>query len=571
MGEVYLARPADAPGAPPIVVKLLHEHLVTDDRMRAMFFHEARLGSLLVHPNIARIHDYGEHEGVLYLTMEYVAGLALSSILRRTRGQIPLAVALHLTAEVANALGYAHKALGPDGEPLHVVHRDISPQNIMLGRDGSVKLIDFGVAKSAAQDYRTKTGVLKGKLAYMAPEQFRGHVSHVSDVFALGIILFETVSGRRLFRRNTEAETFAAILSDPVPPLGVHDEYDRVLAPVLERALARDPEARYADAHALADDIRAAAARLGVRGSPAEVANVVIEAAGTTRAAAPSHDVASSDPEGGTPSGLRVRSKDAWSDLSSHDGLVDDAATVSSESSLGAAAPAADPRPPPIEGAPTLLYRGRSSPGTTPPTFAAPPTEETTPPRRRFGVAVLLLAVVAAGAAVAFLSVEPLLVPRSDAGSSPDPPASTAAVPPEAIDEPTNVEPDVEADVEARPNETPTASTEPPDQPEPAVTATTEEGTVEPASPMRRAPSPRRPSMAAVAAAESGEGQLFVNTDPWTTVRLGSRNLGQTPINGATVPAGRHVLVLRESNGTTHRVPVRIAPNRATKRFIELR
>ena len=166
------------------------------------------------------MYSFGEEEGTYYIAMEWVNGKPLSKIIRNARehGGLPIPVALKIIAQVADALDYAHRACDAKGEPLGIVHRDVSPQNIMVSYDGAVKLLDFGIAKASSHSTRTEAGVIKGKFAYMSPQQCVGEpIDGRADVFALGVCLFEALTGKNPFRRKTEFETMTMIVGDPTP------------------------------------------------------------------------------------------------------------------------------------------------------------------------------------------------------------------------------------------------------------------------------------------------------------------------------------------------------------------
>ncbi len=257
MAEAFLALSGELPGLRTlVVVKRILPHLAANDQFVRMFLDEARIGALLDHPNIPRIIEVGHDEDGYFLAMEAVPGKTLSAILRRaSRRQRPLgqADAAFIVGRAAAALGYAHAHTDADGQPLNIVHRDVSPENILVSFEGAVKVIDFGIASAHGRISQTQVGGLKGKVEYMSPEQASGApVDHRSDVFSLGVVLWEALSGRHLFRRETELAVMRAITSEPIPP----PSGPRPIAPRLERivmtALARAPEDRFQDAHEMA-------------------------------------------------------------------------------------------------------------------------------------------------------------------------------------------------------------------------------------------------------------------------------------------------------------------------------
>ncbi|MDP1825983.1 MAG: serine/threonine-protein kinase [Archangium sp.] len=257
MGEVLLARIAGQQGFEKLlVIKRILPNLAEEDEFCTMFFDEARIAARLNHPNIVQIFDMGEVEGAHYLAMEYVAGDDLRRLQRhavRLGKTIPLGVTCRIIADAAAALDHAHKARDASGQPLGLVHRDVSPQNVLVGFDGAVKLIDFGVAKAAGKIQQTAAGVIKGKLSYMSPEQASGaEIDHRSDVFSLGVLFWESVTGTRLFKADNEPLTLHQVRACKVPPPST---VNRALPPELDDiilgVLQREPEARKYDAMSL--------------------------------------------------------------------------------------------------------------------------------------------------------------------------------------------------------------------------------------------------------------------------------------------------------------------------------
>lgn len=256
MGEVHLARQVGEEGFEKLlVVKVLLPHLVEDEEFVRMFKEEARIAATLNHPNIAQLFDHGEEEGHIYAAMEYVHGEDIVRVWKAARKAgkpVPLAIAARIAAEAAAGLDYAHKAVDASNRPLNLVHRDVSPQNILVTFDGGVKLIDFGIAKAVGSSTQTATGVLKGKYAYMSPEQAEGlPIDHRSDIFALGVVLYEMLTSLRLFKRDTETQTLRAVVTCEVdPPSTINPEIDPELDAILLKALSKNPDKRFQDAQA---------------------------------------------------------------------------------------------------------------------------------------------------------------------------------------------------------------------------------------------------------------------------------------------------------------------------------
>ncbi len=262
MGSVYLGRVEGAQGfRKPVAVKLIHRHLMDDPGAVESFVREAKLVVRLSHPNIVQVLDFGQH-GTQYLTvLEYVHGHDLSTLtkyLGLTKRAFEVEHTAFLVYQVLRGLDFAHRLKGDDGAPLGLVHRDISPQNILISTDGQVSLTDFGIARIQTEATKTSPGDLKGKLAYMSPEQVSGkRVDHRSDLFSVGIVLYELLSGERLFHSESEPQTIMRVHQAEIPdirekrqglPEGVNE--------VLSKALARDPEDRYQSAGDFATDVR---------------------------------------------------------------------------------------------------------------------------------------------------------------------------------------------------------------------------------------------------------------------------------------------------------------------------
>lgn len=251
MAEVFLAARRDEPERGLLVVKRILPHLQSKDDFLQMFIDEGELTSRLNHPNLVSVKDHGEADGMHFIAMEHVDGLSLSGI-QRTQGDRALdhALGCWIIAESCEGLAYAHSLKDDDGQPLNVVHRDISPDNILLSRGGEVKLADFGVAKAALQLTKTRPGQIKGKLSYMSPEQgMRLKVDRRSDVFSLGIVLYELTTGKRLFDAASEVEVLRALYQrEYTPPEQLVPGYPPWLAAIVNKALKWDPDGRYDDA-----------------------------------------------------------------------------------------------------------------------------------------------------------------------------------------------------------------------------------------------------------------------------------------------------------------------------------
>jgi eukaryotic-like serine/threonine-protein kinase len=257
MATLYLAQRTGAAGfAKQAAVKVVHPHLADDPSFVEMFLDEARLSARIDHPNVVHVYELGEgDDGMFYLVMEYVDGCSLAQLLRalaRAGRKLTPELATWIAMRVAAGLHAAHELPGPGGERLGVVHRDVSPQNILLAHRGYVKLIDFGIAKARGRSHQTSTGLVKGKFRYMSPEQAGNQpVDARTDVYALGIVLWEMLTMRRLFQADDELLLLEQIRKPQVqPPSEVASDVPEALDAVVMQALAPDPDARFPTAHA---------------------------------------------------------------------------------------------------------------------------------------------------------------------------------------------------------------------------------------------------------------------------------------------------------------------------------
>lgn len=250
MAEVYLARQGELSGFKTlVVVKKVLPHLAVKSDFIAMFLDEARIASMLDHPNVVRITEVGRTDNEYFLAMELVQGKPLAAILQQSekaKTPIPHTLGALIVANAAAGLHHAHQLTDASGNLLGLVHRDVSPQNIMVSFEGSVKVIDFGIARALGRLGDTNSGSLKGKLGYMAPEQARGEsVDARADIFSLGVVLWECVAGRRLFLRENELATLRAVVYEPIPSVSKFVEVDPALDAIIRRSVARNVEERF--------------------------------------------------------------------------------------------------------------------------------------------------------------------------------------------------------------------------------------------------------------------------------------------------------------------------------------
>jgi eukaryotic-like serine/threonine-protein kinase len=257
MAQIYLARQLGVQGFEKLlVVKRILPHLAENEDFITMFLDEARIAARLNHPNVVQIFDLGQQDDTFYIAMEYIHGEDVRKVWKQAERQgtpIPIPLICRIIIESCSGLDYAHKKADPGGRPLNIVHRDISPQNILVSFEGGVKVVDFGIAKAADQATVTKSGVLKGKYSYMSPEQAQGKsVDARTDVFALGVVLYELLTGARLFKRANDIQTLNAVTECQVePPSNVDSRLPKDLDPIVMRALAKNREDRYPDARAM--------------------------------------------------------------------------------------------------------------------------------------------------------------------------------------------------------------------------------------------------------------------------------------------------------------------------------
>jgi serine/threonine protein kinase len=264
MAEVFKAKRAGVEGfEKTVALKRILPHLSDNREFVTMFVDEAKMVAGLSHPNIVQIFDLGKIDKCYYIAMEYVHGRDLRTILRRAREKslrMPLDLGLYVMSQVAAALDYAHRRRDDRGEPMQIVHRDVSPQNILISFEGDVKLVDFGIAKAATKASSTDRGALRGKLLYMSPEQAWGHpIDRRSDIFSAGIVLYEMVTEQKPFLgAGTEMSILEMVRQCVVvPPREVNPRVPEPLDRVIMKALARSPEDRYQDAAAMQRGVEA--------------------------------------------------------------------------------------------------------------------------------------------------------------------------------------------------------------------------------------------------------------------------------------------------------------------------
>jgi serine/threonine-protein kinase len=277
MAEIYLARMAGSDGfSKLVVVKRLLADLAKDKEYVQMFLDEARINARLNHSNIVQVLELGEVDGQYFIAMEYVSGLSIAQIGKlatQRLGEVPQNIACGILLQACAGLHHAHETKLSDSDELGIIHRDVSPQNLLLTYEGFVKVVDFGIAKAEGRETRTQAGMVKGKFSYMSPEQCTGQkIDRRTDIFALGVILFELCTSRRLFKRATPIETYEAIQKGDIPdPCSVSPTVPRQVADVILKALARNKDERYPTAEAMQEALELAMRRSGLKGRPLDL------------------------------------------------------------------------------------------------------------------------------------------------------------------------------------------------------------------------------------------------------------------------------------------------------------
>jgi serine/threonine-protein kinase len=261
MAEVFKAQ-ASGPGGfeRTLVVKRILPERCEDPEFVRMFVAEAKILGMLHHPNVVQAYDFGDDGGTLFLVLEYVDGPSVGRILRGLRSSnqsMPIAIAAHFGHEVARALEYVHNLKGSDGEPLNVIHRDVTPSNIVVTSSGTTKLLDFGIARYETSDAATDHHSVKGKPAYLAPEILEGKkIDARVDLFALGVVVYEMLTSKPLFGSDHELVTLRKVVSMPIePPSRLRPEVPATLDAIVMKALERDPDKRYQSAAEMARDL----------------------------------------------------------------------------------------------------------------------------------------------------------------------------------------------------------------------------------------------------------------------------------------------------------------------------
>ncbi|TKD06231.1 serine/threonine protein kinase [Polyangium fumosum] len=281
MAEVFLAESAGIEGFKKrVAIKRVLPHLSEKKRFIAMFLDEARLSANLTHSNVAQVFDIGVGDNAYFIVMEYVDGSDLKAVIeyiRKMKRPFPVEVAVYIAEKICDGLAYAHEAKNPEGQPLRIVHRDVSPANVLLTKYGEIKIVDFGLAKATSQLEKSEPGIVKGKFGYLSPEVTQGlEVDVRTDVFAVGIILWEILAQKRLFQGENDLQTVLLVREAVVPPLApLNKDVPPELETIINRALAREPEKRYQSARDLGRALNGFLFKLGKPVGAHDVAELV--------------------------------------------------------------------------------------------------------------------------------------------------------------------------------------------------------------------------------------------------------------------------------------------------------
>jgi serine/threonine protein kinase len=551
MAEIFLARVSGLPGYHKmVVIKRILPQLATQTDFVEMFLDEARIAATLQHPNVVQMYDVGVVDGNYFIAMEYLHGedvRSIGKVLKQRERTMPVEHAINIVLGVAAGLHYAHEKIGFDGRPLAIVHRDVTPQNVIVTYDGGVKLLDFGIAKASNRFGETRFGTLKGKVPYMSPEQCRGEpLDRRSDLFSLGIMLYELTLGRRLYHGKSDFEVLKQIVEGTVqPPRAIDPSYPPDLEAIVMRALEKGKDQRYQSARELQVDLEAL-----VRADRMHVSPLALT---------------------GFLEGLFGPQMEAWREAQAHGTIdqhlqalpvteraPDDDLDMLNETEARAAGSLARERAAfrariDAEAQVETRVVGRPAPGEPPqPLASAPTTRAKTQPstgQRPWWIA----ATIAASLLTVFVGMRlyrrvPTIappLPQRSAEPPPSPSQRSAELPPPSLIVPT------------------TAPSLPP-----LVPTTTPPAKLDGEKRSHERRVRAKPVAPSTPAPLRGEGTLLIASTPWCNVRVDGVDRGPTPVS-LKLPAGKHTLVLTNPEFKINRtVAVPIAPNEtARKKF----
>ncbi|SEU31823.1 serine/threonine-protein kinase [Stigmatella erecta] len=553
MAEVFLAKAAGPMGfEKTLVLKRILPHLAEEATFVEMFLSEAKLAAQLTHPNIVQIFDFGEADGAYFLAMEYIDGPHLRALVKGARSQgrplSPVACA-RLISLACEGLAFAHDFADPQtGEPMGLIHRDISPDNILMSRQGAVKVVDFGIAKAASQSHHTQSGVIKGKLAYMPPEQVRARaLDRRTDVYALGVVLYELLTMRRPFESSSDAGLMQAILfEEPVPASQHRAGLPEPLLGILGRALAKDREQRYPDCLAFQSDLEDFILSAGKPVTTQQLAQLVAQLTAGTGTPVPLQNTPRAKaPPSTTPVHTPVPA--SIPDLPSGAAWAEPP-TLKTPRPLE---PAAESRPP---APPKSPRKAAAAAPAVPPEAPPAPAEEAPAPRpraRRWIPALAGGALLAAAAAI-LLGRAGTQAPPSPAITEvlpsevtpPEAPPPQDEPPPVPSGETQDLPPTSEANEPSDAGQTDGGPSQdmgtPPPQPE--GNGSSDRGRPDGGPPRVSAPVDPPPPKRRPAAVQKGTLEFRVR--PYATVFIDGKKVGDTPMPAVELSAGTHVVKL---------------------------
>ncbi len=622
MAELFLAR-FSGPGGfeKRCAVKRILPQFAEDDEFTRMFLNEARVAAMFDHPNIAQIFELGTDEstGQLFIAMELITGMDLRQLMRlcRDRGQeVPAELASYMMAQALDGLAYAHEFRDPDGQRLHLVHRDVSPQNILVSFEGAIKVVDFGIVKANATEGHTQTGMLKGKIAYMSPEQATGEpLDGRSDVFAIGVCLYELITGVKPFRATTEIMTLKAILEhDPQPITHFVPECPMGIENAVYRALQKRRDDRFAsarefqlellrvlrscpvplDRHVLAEFVKSLPESDSGR-FDSTVLKIPRHVGGEAAAPSPSRapEPASSAPPGeeawreeaaktfraaldGPPrprnsvaptGGIQSSGRPITGDMPRLGSLTGGRPAPSGSQSPSPAAPMASPVG---SGTDSGIFARAVLDAGDDVARAAGISSGKTVPLALGGIGLLVAALVVFAIlrnADDHPDVTPMAleVPAKVPTLSPSPSASASPVAPSPTPSAPSPSASAAALVSNKPAPTPSPSAPPSPSPTPVVSEKPDKERREPGQ--ERKGEPRRGG-----SERGGGGHLTLATTPrGLTAKLGEKNLGTTPLEAVDVPAGKHTILLSSPKlGISKTVVVEVKKDQLTTQAIAI-
>jgi len=277
MAELYMADYVREDGFKrAMVVKRVLPHLAENRDFINMFIREARLAALLQHPNIVQIFDFGKIQKAYFIAMEHIDGMNLGQIMSRLQTGLPVNMVVLIAIKISLGLDYSHKRKDDEsGQPLGIVHRDISPQNILVSYQGEVKISDFGISKARTEPSLTRAGIIKGKIGYLSPEQALGQeVDHQTDVYALGLVLYEILTAVKVYRFDSDIEALRTIPEREIAPVNqIRSDVPEGLNRIIMKCLQKDKQLRYADAREWNDDLVGLKARLQIPYDASDLSN----------------------------------------------------------------------------------------------------------------------------------------------------------------------------------------------------------------------------------------------------------------------------------------------------------